>query len=487
MIDFTIIPGVLRWQDAVDIGLTSYILFRLYVLFRGTNVLRVLIGIAILYVMQKIAAYLGLIVTSWVFQGIMAAAALLIIVVFRNEIRSVLQAKNLRAIFWGFPSGAGDTDIQVIVESAYELAQRRTGALIVFPGKEDLGEFTHSAMPWGGVISREMLLSIFWPDNPVHDGAAVVQGNRILEVGAILPLSHRKDLPSHFGTRHRAAAGLAENTEALVIVVSEEKGTVAVAKGSLLKGVQGRKELSAMLHEHLGTPLDRNVRFGKRKLEFVAAGLVSILLMAGIWYGFTKGLDTLITLEVPIEYMNRDPKMEILDTSVNAMRLHLSGSGALLKTIRPEHIQIKVDLAKALPGANTYTINGENITLPAGIDLKKIEPQTADIILDTLVKKELSVQVDWVGKLDDSLTVTEATITPAKVLVIGGSQILKSMSTIYTEKVSIENIKNSGTLDIKLALQPASLKLPPNAKDRVRVSYEVQTRNRVAIKPSSAN
>ena len=481
MIGFLSVFEIFRWQDAVDIALTSYILFRLYVLFKGTNVLRVLIGIAVLYVMQKIAAYMGLIVTSWVFQGIIAAAALLIIVVFRNEIRSVLQAKNLKAILWGFPSRAGDTNIQAIVDSAYELAQRRTGALLVFPGREELSEYIHSAMPWGGIISREMLLSIFWSDNPVHDGAAIIQGNRISEVGAILPLSHRKDFPSHYGTRHRAAAGLAENTDALVIAVSEERGNVSVARGSHIKVVRGREELARMLREHLGVPQGRNTLFGKRKLELAAAGLVSILIMSAVWYGFTKGLDTLVTMEVPIQYMNRDPKMEILDASVNSTRLHLSGSGALLKTIRPEQLQIRIDLAKAVLGANTFTINRDNITLPAGIHLKKIEPQTVEVILDTPVKKELPVQVDWVGKLDDSLILTDAVVTPAKVLVIGGSLILKDMSTIYTEKVPLENIKKSGTLTAKLAMQPASLKLPPDAKDKVTVSYAVKQREKQEI------
>jgi len=93
----------MRWQDAVDIIFNSYILFRLYILFRGTNVFRVITGIAILWFFQRMAFALGLIVTSWVMQGFTAVAALIIIIVFRNEIRSVLQAKNLRAILWGFP------------------------------------------------------------------------------------------------------------------------------------------------------------------------------------------------------------------------------------------------------------------------------------------------------------------------------------------------------------------------------------------------
>jgi DNA integrity scanning protein DisA with diadenylate cyclase activity len=176
----------IRWQDAVDIALASYILFRFYVLFRGTYVFRVITGLALLWVFQRITVSMGLIVSSWAIQGIMAVAAIIIIVVFRNEIRSVLQAKNLKSILWGFSSKGGDTPVEMIVESVYELARARTGALIVFPGKEDLKEVVQSGIPLNGLVSKEMIKSVFWRDNPVHDGAAIIDGDHITEVGASL-------------------------------------------------------------------------------------------------------------------------------------------------------------------------------------------------------------------------------------------------------------------------------------------------------------
>ena len=182
-----------RWQDIVDILLVSYILFRLYILFRGTNVFRVLIGISLLWFFQKIAFSLGLIVTSWAVQGFTALAAIIIIVIFRNEIRSVLQARNFKSLFWGSPYKFLDTPIETIVESLSEMARKGIGALVVFPGKEDIYETVHSGIKWDGVVSKEMLISIFWHENPVHDGAAVIDGDRIAQVGAILPLSRSRD------------------------------------------------------------------------------------------------------------------------------------------------------------------------------------------------------------------------------------------------------------------------------------------------------
>ena len=186
----------IRWQDVIDIPLNSYILFRLYVLFRETYVFRVLTGIAFLWIFQRIAVFFGLILTSWVMQGILAVVALIIIIVFRNEIRNVLQAKNLRVILWGFPQKSVPTTIQVIVESVKALSKRRIGGLIVLPAKENLDDVVQGGIPLRGLISKEMINSIFWGDNPVHDGAIIIEEDRIAKVGVILPLSYKSDLPS---------------------------------------------------------------------------------------------------------------------------------------------------------------------------------------------------------------------------------------------------------------------------------------------------
>ncbi|MGD9032183.1 MAG: diadenylate cyclase [Desulfobacteraceae bacterium] len=468
----------IRWQDALDIAINSYILFRLYVLFRGTNVFRVLMGIAFLWFFQRMAVSLGLIVTSWVIQGIIAAAALIIIVVFRNEIRSVLQAKNLKAILWGSLREGATTPVEEIVEAAFELGRRRMGALLIFPGKEDLEEVIQSGIPWQGLLSREMILSIFWHDNPVHDGAAIIQDDQVTEVGAVLPLSQRTDFPSHYGTRHRAAAGLAEETDALVLIVSEERGTVSVAKGSELKGVRGKEALAEILREHMGIPETEEGRLGKGKLELGIAAVVSFLFISGVWFSFTRGMDSLATLEIPVEYMNRAPSMQILDASINEVRLDLSGSGALIRSVRPEQVKVRLDLSKAVVGRNTFNITQENITLPPGVILKNVRPQVVEVTLDVLVKREFPIQVDWVGKLPGNLRLVEARLTPQKVQVIGESRILETVSTLYTEKVSLDRIDKSGKMTVKVALSPASVKTATASEERVTVEYVVEKRQK---------
>lgn len=468
--------GTLRWQDVVDVLLNSYILFRFYVLFRGTVVLRVLAGIALLWIFQRLAVGMGLIVTSWAMQGIIAGAALIIIIVFRNELRNVLQAKNLRALLWGLPQQHVATPVEAIIEGVYDLARKRIGALIVLPGKESVHELIQGGVQWDGKLSKEMLLSIFWNGNPVHDGAAVLEGTRIARVGGILPLSLRDDLPRQYGTRHRAAAGLAEQSDALVIVVSEERGRVVAAKGNQFIPIDDNLTLKQQLTEHLGAARDpaKGRLHESRKLTVAAA--VCLLCMAGVWFSFARGMETLVSVEVPLEYLNRDPRMQIMSTSVNSVRLHLSGSSALISSLRPYQVKAKLDLGKAVSGMNIFALSEENIILPPGLWLNRIEPAEVQVALDMPVNKELPVQVDWVGTLPTGLLLESVTVTPAKITVVGAQRTLEEISTIYTEKVRLDDLAASGQLTAAVTFDGASVRLVEAGRDRVEVRYTIRRR-----------
>jgi uncharacterized protein (TIGR00159 family) len=437
----------------------------------------VLIGMTILWFFQQVAVSLGLVVTSWVVQGVVALGAFIIIVIFRNEIRNVLLARNLRSILWDFSSKTVITAIETIVQSVHEMAQKKCGALLVFPGKEDLEEVVQGGIPWKGAISKEMILSIFWPDNPVHDGAAIFQGDQIDQVTVILPVSRSENLPSYYGTRHRAALGLAEATDALVILVSEERGDVVVAKDSQLRIVKQKRRLEQILQEHMGVAVKKGRESRKEKLAFIAAAMFSVIFTTGVWFSVSRGVDTLVTLQVPLEYTKRDLAMEIVKTSINTVNLELEGSGALIKSIRPDQVQVRLDLSKSKAGPNTFTISRKNISLPPGVVLKGVTPSVVDVELDVLIKKELPVQIDWVGRLPDHFILEQASVEPKTVEIIGGQRMLEKMKTIYTEKIPLDNLEVEGVITANVALNPASLKIAPGSEERVTIRYLTRLRN----------
>lgn len=467
----------IRWQDTLDILLNSYILFRLYVLLRGTHILRVLVGILFLLYFQKVAASMGLILTSWVIQGVTAAAALIIIVVFKNEIRVVLQTRNFKTFFFGIPPRPLSSSIGMITRSVFDLAERRCGALIVFPGKEDLQDVMHSGIRLNGRISEEMIKSIFWRDNPVHDGACIISADQIMEVGVILPLSRRRDLPSHLGTRHRAAIGISEQSDALALVVSEETGRVSTVRRGEIQTIRHQAQLEQILKDHTGLearPQQRSAWFDGRKM---VTALIIFMAVTGLWFSMTRGMQTLITVDVPVKFLNLQDGMEILETSSHQARLQLSGSEMLIQSLRPEAIDIRIDLSQAAAGSNRFVLSEKNIHLPPGIELNNVEQDYIDVKLDKIIQKALYVQVRWTGRLREDLIMETVRPHPEKIVFSGAHRILSEMSTLYTEPIPLDTIKTSGTVFSRLVFDRSELKPPPDFNSRVTIDFIIQKRS----------
>lgn len=462
-----------RWQDGFDILLNAYILFRLYVLFRGTNVIQALVAICIFWVAGQMAVSLGLVITNWAMQGVITGAALIIIIIFRNEISRVFQAKDLKTFLWGIPRYQFNTPLTIIAEGVYEMAKGKIGALIVLPLKQGLDSVVQGGVLLKSKLSQEMLVSVFWPDNPLHDGAAIIQGDQIISAGVILPLSKREDLPSFFGTRHRAAAGLAEQTDALVIVVSEERGKVTLFKENQAYQIHNPLALEKFLQDHTG---DESGKKGIKDhtREIVTAAVISLVCVTGIWLSFSKGMETLATQEVPVEFMSPDPKMEIVSSSVSNVKLLISGARPLINSIKPEQLNIKLNLAQAVVGINKLTITKENILLPPGIRLKQIDPSELNIILDARIEKEVPIQPHWTGKLPKGLVMKESRALPQTIRVTGGSLLLAEVSTVFTEPIPLDKLTESGTMNVGLVLSQGSLKLANTHK--ILVQYLISKR-----------
>jgi diadenylate cyclase len=463
------------WQNVLDISLNTYVLFRLYVLFRGTNVLRVLLFMGVLLVFRQLAFSMGLIITSWVMQGVIAVAALVIIVVFRNEISSVLKTRDLKFFLWGIPRQQLTTPVGIIVESVYELARKKIGALIVLPLSKGMESMVQEGITWQGKLSKEMLISIFWQDNPVHDGAVVIRGDRITDVGVILPLSKRTDLPSRFGTRHRAAVGLAEQSDAMVIVVSEERGTITLVRNKQIYDINDSKVLEKLLIQHAGG--DSSARdIKKQTRELAAAAVVCLVCVTGLWFSFSRGMETLATHDVPIEFVKSDQKMEVFSSSASSIRILVSGSRPLIRSLRPDRINVKLNLANTTPGPNNLPVGRNTISLPPGISVKSIEPTTLEVFVDVPLKKEIPVQTFWVGSLPPDLIMTRVTVSPEKILVVGPSQALRDINTLFTEPLPLDGILESGKTTASIVFTPTTIQPDDQNKTSVQLEYSIRKR-----------
>ncbi|MBA4349252.1 MAG: TIGR00159 family protein [Thermodesulfovibrio sp.] len=219
----------IRWLDIIDIVIVSIILYKIFLIIKGTRAARMLVGIGVLLIASFFSRYLQLYTIDWLIQSFWAQVVIVIIVLFQPEIRRALAQMGESSFLQSFTSAEELKSLEEIVRTAIALANRKIGALIVIERDVSLRDYVEIGTPLDAKVTKELLLSIFHPTSPIHDGAVVIKGNRVIAAGCFLPIKLGTDVSKALGTRHRAGVGLTEETDAIAIVVSEETGTVSVA------------------------------------------------------------------------------------------------------------------------------------------------------------------------------------------------------------------------------------------------------------------
>lgn len=238
--------------DLVDIAIITVVIYNILILMKGTRALPMLVGIMLLVLVSFAAKYLGLKTTSWVLNNFTGYLFIIIVVLFQQEIRRALAFIGETKVF-GSSAKAKSVILDEIVKAATILANRQIGALIVLQRDTDLVHFLDDiGQKLDCEISREILISLFIPYSPLHDGAVIISNGRISTAGSILPLTRKTDLGKNYGTRHRAAVGVTEETDALAICVSEEKGSITVAQNGQLSEELDADRLREILEDIFG-------------------------------------------------------------------------------------------------------------------------------------------------------------------------------------------------------------------------------------------
>lgn len=228
-----------RWiWDTLDIAIVSYVLYRLLLLIRGTRAVQLVKGIAVLIVAGIVAHWLRLTTVMYILNYAQMALVVAVPVVFQPELRRALEQLGRGRLFAPAPSYLPEAELsKVVAEVAGAcdvLARNKMGALIAVERETGLKDIAETGTLVDGLVSSSFLINLFVPNAPLHDGAVIVRGNRVVAAGCFLPLSENPNISKELGTRHRAAVGLTEQSDALVIVVSEETGTISLASAGKL-------------------------------------------------------------------------------------------------------------------------------------------------------------------------------------------------------------------------------------------------------------
>lgn len=226
-------------RAVVDIGLVAYVLYRLFVLIRGTRAVQLINGIFILLVAYAVSRWLNLVTLNWLMEKALVGGLVALPIVFQPELRRALeQLGRGRLIPAAALSDLGEEDVGRVIDQVVRaveiLSRNKTGALIVMERSTKLGEYLDAGIPVDATVTWELLTNIFIPNTPLHDGALVIRGTRVLAAGVWLPLAEATLLSTELGSRHRAAIGVTEHSDAVAVVASEETGTISVAHGGRL-------------------------------------------------------------------------------------------------------------------------------------------------------------------------------------------------------------------------------------------------------------
>lgn len=246
--------------DALDIVIVAYVVFRVMLILRGTRATSIIKGLAILFVANAASRYVGLRTVTWILNQGTTVILVALPIVFYPELRRALEHLGRGQLFTRFAAlGQEDMDklMDAVTRAVRLLSQSHTGALIIIEREVGLEEYVESGIRVEGVVSTELLLNIFAPKTPLHDGAVILRGTRLIAAGCFLPLTEKTELPVELGTRHRAALGVAELSDALAIVVSEETGTISVAAGT--EFIRGLDE--SALRQVLTSAFEQNGNF----------------------------------------------------------------------------------------------------------------------------------------------------------------------------------------------------------------------------------
>ena len=226
--------NTLRFLDIIDIAIVAVCIYKLYMMIKETRAEQLVKGLVIIFIFVKISDSLKLYTVKWVLENMMTALAIMIIVVFQPELRKILEtigrSNILTKSFADIRGEKVDKCVEEIVHAVFSLSRQRIGALIIFERSTGLGDVVETGTVLNSAISSELLINIFIPNTPLHDGAVVIKNDTIKAAACFLPLSTEQSISKELGTRHRAAIGMSEKSDCLALIVSEETGGISIAE-----------------------------------------------------------------------------------------------------------------------------------------------------------------------------------------------------------------------------------------------------------------
>jgi diadenylate cyclase len=372
-------------DEAADVAVVTVAVLVLLRTLRSSRARLALVGVSVVGLINLAARQIGLPLTAWFFQGLFLVSAVVLVLAFQDDLKRFFE----RVAVLGLRRRSASPEegpLEVVVRASFGLAAARRGALIVLPGRDPVDTHLVGGFPLEGTVSEPLLLSLFDPHSPGHDGAAVVESSRVRRFAVHLPLSSDYAELGLRGTRHAAALGLSERSDALCIAVSEERGTVSVARAGSLRQAEDpdalRRALRAFVDETRPQPAALPSR--KRLLGRFREWGVALAIAAGLWIVVVPGSEVSeTTLSIPVGVSNLPAGHTLESVTPASVTVTVTGVRRRLFVLQPSDVTVNVDALLTQLGRRTFELTPQSVRAPRGVTVTAVEPDR--VLLDLRV------------------------------------------------------------------------------------------------------
>ncbi len=463
--------------DLFDVIIVALLLYSAILLFKQTRSLPALIGIGMLVILYVVAQFFNLYLTSIALQAFFGVFLVVLVVIFQEELRRFFEfiaawSTRKHAVK---PITAGSLSMSELVQAIAHLAHEKKGALVILPGQENIERHIEGGKTLDGIISEELILSIFDPTSPGHDGAMIIEKNRIPQFGAHLPLSNNfKEIGKH-GTRHSAALGIAERSDAFAIIVSEEQGTISIAYEGKLRTLKNADELESALSRFLKEKFPEETYhwsetlIKKNSFEKIIALVIAIVL----WFLVAFPAETVQRDFVLSPGFHNIPENLVVENIVpKQLTVTLAGRGEhAFDRIDPNALEIAIDNSAIAPGVNTINVDETMVIRPLNLSVVKISPTTLQIRVKKYNQAELPVTIVTKGTPARGFRVGTITTVP-KTITLFVPESETPPESVITEPIDVSGLSHSITISAKL-VTPPSTHLKDQTSDTISATLEI--------------
>lgn len=468
-----------RFADVLDVLVVSSIAYGTVRWFRQSRSRLVMSGLATLVLLYFAARLLEMHLTLALFQAGITVAAVTLVVIFQDEIKRGFERVALASRFSTTSATRNSgTLADTIAAAAAHFAKNKTGALVVFRGREPLERHLTGGVRLDGLVSEPLLHSIFDTNTAGHDGALIIADGVASLFGVHLPLSVEIKGNERFGTRHTAALGLSERCDALVVVVSEERGVISVAQNGKLTEVSSSTELAQIIRAFQQKVSPDFEAGGVRRWFSHNLGLklVSVAVALAAWL-VTLGYrsETAVrTISVPVVFSNVPAGWVIKNVNPLEVRVSLSGPQRKLESLG-DSLAVSVNPGQLAPGTLRTKLTSHDVALPVGVQVRDIQPSSVQFNAERSVTAVVSVDADTRGQPAAGYALRSVSVHPQSVrLVLPESQRAK-VRRVATEPIDLTSFRTSASVRVPVML-PTGAALAPGEPEAVSVRIEVIAR-----------